>query len=275
MQICDPDDSSQKIVVNEKEGRVALRVKIMDSLGKERRGWISAEEQELQLSKQPLGSCCCFGTKKRKMTTVNGLPLLANDEAMLDQYDKDELPKRLTKSCIDPRNEKDKVSARRKQQYATKYLPEGETKKPKPQLAFTGVPTEAPSKEHLRDIKDNSDEFDKGQKIVIQQHVAVTRGAVGSELIEASAARNYAKGQPSSPADGKYLRWQWSLAGAENWVSFDEKSSQLITDAKEGVEMSMQPDREGFVHLKESDGFQMSGLADEDYLFKSLRSGRA
>ena len=271
MQICDPDDNSQAITVDEQTGRVALRVKIMDSSGKERRGWISAEEQELHPGSQPLGSCCCFGTKKKKMTNVNGMPLLPNEEGagrVLDLFDKDELPPKLSKSCIDPRNEKDKVSVRRKQQYVTQDLGPEATKKPKPQLAFTGLPTEAQLKDHLSDIKDKSDVFEPGEKLIIQQHVGVTRGEFGNKLIEGFAARDYAKGQPSAPADGKYLRWQWSVEGAENWISFDDQSSQLLTDAKEGVDQNMLPDRDGFVHLRESDGFKLAGMADEDYLFR-------
>ena len=264
--ICDPDNDAQTITVDEEQSRVALRVKIMDSGGKERRGWISAEEQEVQLGKQALGSCCCFKTKKKKMTTVNGIPLLPDEEPLLDKYDKDELPKKLTKSCIDPRSDKEKVKVRRKQQYAIADV--GEDKKAPPQLAFTTKSTDTEPTAHLADIKANSTPFEAGRKLKIEKHVGITRGVFGDGLVEADAARNYAKGQPSSPADGKYLRWEWSLEGAESWTHFDEKSSQLLTDAKEGLEVHSQPNRDGFVELKENDGFKLAGLADEDYFFK-------
>ena len=271
VDVCDPDDEAQVFSKDASQGRVALRVKIMDSGHRERRGWISAEEQVIDTGKQALGSCCCCKTKKKRMTSVNGVPLLDKNDTepngVLDKYDKDELPKGLSKKCIDPRSIRDMKTIRRKQQYTIREVGEDE-KKPDPQLTFTTLVTTAKPDEHLEDIKSKSGLFENGSRLEVKQHVSVTRGDFSQNDVEANAARNYARGQPSSPADGKYLRWEWSLEGAENWTHFDEKSSQLLTDAKENLEPHSEPNRDGFVELKDSDGFGLAGLAAEDYLFK-------
>ena len=130
--------------------------------------------------------------------------------------------------------------------------------------------------DHVGDVQRQSEKFAPGTQLKITKHCHVTRGYFGGEETEPGVANNvlevgeglgYAKGTPSSPADGKYLLWQWSPRGAESWTHFDEKSSELLTDAKEGIEPHAQPNRDGEVELKETDGFGLVGLAEEDYMF--------
>ena len=108
--VCNPDPMDQAITTSKQKDRVALRVKIMDSSNSERRGWISAEEQIYSSKKYAIKGCCCCKTK-RKLHTINGVPILPTEEEdpdMVAMYDKDELPKKLANMCVDPRDAKEK-----------------------------------------------------------------------------------------------------------------------------------------------------------------------
>ena len=276
--VCNPDPMDQAITTSKQKDRVALRVKIMDSSNSERRGWISAEEQIYSSKKYAIKGCCCCKTK-RKLHTINGVPILPTEEEdpdMVAMYDKDELPKKLANMCVDPRDAKEKKKVRRKQQYADPVVEEG-APRADPQLRFSAQLQKASKPhDHVADVQRQSEKFAPGTHLKITKHCHVTRGYFGGKETEEGLANNvlevgeglgYAKGTPSSPADGKYLLWQWSPRGAESWTHFDEKSSELLTDAKEGIEPHAQPNRDGEVELKETDGFGLVGLAEEDYMF--------
>ena len=247
--VCNPDPMDRHHDLEQKD-RVALRVKIMDSSNSERRGWISAEEQVY--SSRSTRSRATPRQRSRKLHTINGVPILPTEEEDRTHgrhVRQGRAAQEAGQHVRRPEGREGEEESPAQAEYADLVVIGALRADP---LRFRAMLFKASGfHDHVGDVQRQSEKFAPGRSsrspAGTARHPRLFRGeetepGVANNVPEVGEGLGYAKGTPSSPADGN------TCCGCRAGLKLDALRREELgaADGREsGHEPHAQPNRDG------------------------------